>query len=132
MQHGGDLTAAMARHGGGREDWLDLSTGINPHAYPLPRLDERSGPTCLRLRCSNASWMRPAPPMPCPGGGARGRAGHAGAHPVVAAPAAPGADRHRGTTYDEHGISWRRAGHPVLDLPADALERGFPEGAAIS
>ncbi|NRG18626.1 threonine-phosphate decarboxylase [Rhizobiales bacterium] len=36
MEHGGDLGAAMRRHGGTIEDWLDLSTGINPHAYPLP------------------------------------------------------------------------------------------------
>ena len=34
MLHGGDLTAARARHGGGIDDWLDLSTGINPHAWP--------------------------------------------------------------------------------------------------
>ncbi|MAA98560.1 MAG: threonine-phosphate decarboxylase [Stappia sp.] len=36
MKHGGDLGAAMARHGGILTDWLDLSTGINPHAYPVP------------------------------------------------------------------------------------------------
>ncbi|MXN67091.1 threonine-phosphate decarboxylase [Stappia sp. GBMRC 2046] len=36
MEHGGDLGAAMRRYGGTLEDWLDLSTGINPHAYPLP------------------------------------------------------------------------------------------------
>ena len=34
--HGGGLDAAMARFGGNRGDWLDLSTGINPCAYPLP------------------------------------------------------------------------------------------------
>lgn len=38
MQHGGDLSAAMERFGGEPDDWLDLSTGINPHAYPLPDL----------------------------------------------------------------------------------------------
>jgi cobalamin biosynthetic protein CobC len=36
MKHGGDLGAAMARHGGILSDWLDLSTGINPHCYPVP------------------------------------------------------------------------------------------------
>ncbi|MDN3719246.1 aminotransferase class I/II-fold pyridoxal phosphate-dependent enzyme [Roseibium salinum] len=36
MEHGGDLTQAIERFGGTREDWLDLSTGINPHAYPVP------------------------------------------------------------------------------------------------
>lgn len=30
--HGGGLTAARAYFGG--DDWLDLSTGINPHAWP--------------------------------------------------------------------------------------------------
>ena len=28
--HGGGLDAAVAKFGGAREDWLDLSTGINP------------------------------------------------------------------------------------------------------
>ncbi len=36
MEHGGDLTLAIERFGGNREDWLDLSTGINPYSYPLP------------------------------------------------------------------------------------------------
>lgn len=34
--HGGGLDAAIARWGGTRADWLDLSTGINPTPYPLP------------------------------------------------------------------------------------------------
>ena len=38
-EHGGDLDRAINRFGGQRADWLDLSTGINPHAYPLPQLD---------------------------------------------------------------------------------------------
>ena len=42
MQHGGDLTTAMALHGGTRGDWLDLSTGINPHAFPLPDLPAKA------------------------------------------------------------------------------------------
>jgi cobalamin biosynthetic protein CobC len=36
IRHGGALDAAVARHGGRRADWLDLSTGINPVAYPVP------------------------------------------------------------------------------------------------
>ncbi|MCV0426465.1 MAG: threonine-phosphate decarboxylase CobD [Roseibium sp.] len=37
MEHGGDLTLAIERFGGTRETWLDLSTGINPHSYPIPQ-----------------------------------------------------------------------------------------------
>ena len=36
--HGGGLDAAIARYGGTRGAWLDLSTGINPVPYPLPDL----------------------------------------------------------------------------------------------
>lgn len=32
--HGGDLGAAIARFGGVAADWIDLSTGVNPVAYP--------------------------------------------------------------------------------------------------
>ena len=38
-EHGGDLDRAIERFGGQRAGWLDLSTGINPHAYPLPPID---------------------------------------------------------------------------------------------
>lgn len=33
--HGGGLDAAIREFGGTREDWIDLSTGINPVPYPL-------------------------------------------------------------------------------------------------
>ncbi len=33
--HGGNLDAAVARYGGTPEDWLDLSTGINPVPFPI-------------------------------------------------------------------------------------------------
>ncbi|MET1415517.1 threonine-phosphate decarboxylase CobD [Roseibium sp. HPY-6] len=35
MEHGGDLSLAIERFGGAAVDWLDLSTGINPHPYPF-------------------------------------------------------------------------------------------------
>ncbi len=33
--HGGGLDAAIAAYGGARDDWLDLSTGVNPVPYPV-------------------------------------------------------------------------------------------------
>ena len=33
--HGGDLAFATARYGESPEGWLDLSTGVNPHPYPV-------------------------------------------------------------------------------------------------
>ncbi|ALN71784.1 threonine-phosphate decarboxylase CobD [Aureimonas sp. AU20] len=39
LHHGGALDAAVARFGGARGDWLDLSTGINPVPPPLPGIE---------------------------------------------------------------------------------------------
>ena len=36
--HGGALEVARQLAPGAPEPWIDLSTGINPHAYPLPDL----------------------------------------------------------------------------------------------
>lgn len=36
LEHGGKLREAGQRYG--RNDWLDLSTGLNPHGYPAPAL----------------------------------------------------------------------------------------------
>src|ERR1700735_161615 len=37
--HGGALEVARRLTPGAPEPWIDLSTGINPHAYPLPDLE---------------------------------------------------------------------------------------------
>ena len=39
--HGGGVAAAMAAYGGRAEDWLDLSTGINPDMAQLPEIPAR-------------------------------------------------------------------------------------------
>ncbi|MEM6579459.1 MAG: threonine-phosphate decarboxylase [Pseudomonadota bacterium] len=64
--HGGGLDAAIARHGGSRKDWIDLSTGINPVPYPVPALPAESW-TALPdmqaeltlLREARAAWRVP-------------------------------------------------------------------------
>jgi len=40
--HGGGITAAAAAFGGRPEDWLDLSTGINPCPVALPEIPARA------------------------------------------------------------------------------------------
>ena len=40
--HGGGITEAAAHFGGRFEDWLDLSTGINPCPVELPDVPQRA------------------------------------------------------------------------------------------
>ncbi|WP_417689590.1 threonine-phosphate decarboxylase CobD [Roseibium sp.] len=60
MKHGGDLTTAMHRFGGPAEDWLDLSTGINPHAYPVPEALARTSWTSLPSQEAHDRLIRTA------------------------------------------------------------------------
>lgn len=46
IAHGGALSEAIKRYGGGPSEWLDLSTGISPFTLPLP---EFSADTWRRL-----------------------------------------------------------------------------------
>ena len=36
LEHGGRLRHAARQYGIAEADWLDLSTGINPHGWPVP------------------------------------------------------------------------------------------------
>lgn len=117
MEHGGDLDGAMARHGGLGADWLDISTGINPHAYPLPPL-------------SGACWQR------LPSAGALERLLEA-ARRCYGVPASMGLAAAPGTqailtrlpallpqgdvavlspTYGSHAEVWRSAGRKVEEI----------------
>lgn len=64
--HGGGLDGAIAQYGGTRADWIDLSTGINPRAYPIPdiaphfwqALPDQDAQTAL-LSAARAFWNVP-------------------------------------------------------------------------
>ncbi|WP_375458260.1 threonine-phosphate decarboxylase CobD [uncultured Enterovirga sp.] len=123
MIHGGDLTEAMARHGAGDPPWLDLSTGINPHPWPVPEALARQG------------WERlpSAPDAESLLGAARAAYRVPDEAGIVAAPgtqaliqwlprlAPPGGVAVLGPTYAEHEASWRLAGvdvHEITDVSA--------------
>jgi len=73
--HGGGISAAAARFGGRPEDWLDLSTGINPNPATLPEVDIAAWhrlPDRHRLDAARAAAARyygttGALPLPVPG-----------------------------------------------------------------
>ncbi|WP_420962840.1 threonine-phosphate decarboxylase CobD [Brucella sp. IR073] len=115
IEHGGALDRAIARFGGAREDWLDLSTGINPEALPLPdmALDiwNRLPDDSLLARALAA---------------ARGYYGAAEGAAIIAAPGtqaliqivpeltSPGEVAILSPTYQEHHAAFARAGWAVV------------------
>ncbi len=117
MQHGGDLGAAATAFGIPVEDWLDLSTGINPIAYPIDVLSER---TWQRLPQSGTLERLLATTRT-----AYGVADHLD---IVATPgtqaaiqwlpialAAKGQVAIRTPTYTEHATAWRIAGCDIVE-----------------
>jgi cobalamin biosynthetic protein CobC len=110
--HGGQRSAAQARFPGAPQPWLDLSTGINPVAYPVPALSPKvftdlPDPAALAaLEATAAEAYGVADPSL-----------------VAAAPGTqilidllprllPPTDvAVLGPTYGEHGPGWLRAGH---------------------
>ena len=122
-RHGGALADASERYGVPLKDWLDLSTGINPHPYPLPTI-------------SQADFHRLPDPVALAAliGTARAAYGVPAENTVAAVPGsdfalrllpllAPAGDvAILSPTYSGHAEAWRKAGRTVR--PVATLEEG--------
>ncbi len=109
--HGGDLDRAVARYGGTRAGWSDLSTGINPFPYPIPDLPHESwtalpdqGALDQLITAARSFWHVPdgAGILPVPGASA--------AIALIPLLAPPGRVHIPGPTYNEHSASFTSAG----------------------
>ena len=121
LEHGGNLQEAARRFGRPVQQWLDLSTGINPHYYPVPHFSEQAWhrlPEKMPALSAAAQAFYGAPEMLAVAGTQaaiqalpRLRLQKNGiARVVVAAP-----------SYAEHAHQWRQHGHLVHECAYDAL-----------
>ena len=133
MLHGGRLVAARALFPEAPEPFVDLSTGINPHPYPLPPLPPDAftrlpEPEHEAELCRLAAVAYGVPP----------------AARVVAAPGSQilisllpvvlghGQAVLLGPTYGGHASSWAASGASVLEVAdADALSAHAGPGVAL-
>lgn len=113
LEHGGRLRAAARHYGIALNDWLDLSTGINPHGWPVPAIPPQAW---ARLPEDDDGLEDAA----CAYYGARSVLAVAGSQAAIqvlpqlrpysrVAMIAP--------SYNEHAHAWRAAGHDVVSLP---------------
>ncbi|MFA5581457.1 MAG: threonine-phosphate decarboxylase [Paracoccaceae bacterium] len=117
--HGGGLDAAMARWGGTRADWLDLSTGINPVPYPIGEIPAHAwtalpdaGAMDRLLRAARRFWQVPD------GADIIAAAGASALIARMPALAGPGPAYIPRPTYNEHAAAFGAAGVAVVDDPA--------------
>ncbi len=121
--HGGGITAAAALHGGRVEDWLDLSTGINPCPPDLPAIEPRAWHRLPdrylveRAQAAAAGYYGSGPVMPL---AVPGTQSVIQLLPRLVSPAAPAAIL--SPTYGEYARAFTLAGHPV-DAVATYLAR---------
>ena len=116
--HGGDLDAARRLFPGAPEPFVDLSTGINPHPYPIPRLEpqvfERLPEPAALLRLADlAASVYGAPSgknvVAAPGGQILVT--------LIAGLVPPGHATILGPTYAEHARAASLSGHEVETVP---------------
>jgi len=113
--HGGRLDEAVARHGGRAKEWLDLSTAINPKAWPLDEVSIQNWQGLPQQSEMNSlvtaarKTYGTATDAPCSLAG--GSQAHIQALPYLFKPQPVAI---LGFTYQEHGLCWQRAGHDVL------------------
>ncbi len=115
--HGGDLAQARALFPDAPEPWLDLSTGINPHPYPLPSLPlslwqrlPGAAEEAALLQAARKAYRVPERAEIVAGPGTQILIEMlprlAGAGPVAVL----------GPTYAEHALAWRKGGHAVAEI----------------
>ncbi|MFC4528623.1 threonine-phosphate decarboxylase [Dyella halodurans] len=117
LEHGGRLHQAVITYGIAPADWLDLSTGISPHAWPVPELPAEAWQRLPEdddglVDVAQAYYGAPQL-LPVAGSQAAIQALPSLRGPSRVGVIAPG--------YNEHAHAWRRAGHEVSCLSASSL-----------
>ena len=123
IQHGGSLAVAHRLFPAAPQPWIDLSTGINPHSYPLfdlPATAFSRLPEPTRIdRLAELAATAYGAPAACNVAAAPGTQILL---PMIAALIAPGSARVLAPTYAEHRRAAEIAGHAVEDVDRfDAL-----------
>lgn len=119
--HGGGIDAASERFGGARQDWVDLSTGINPHPYPLPDIPLHSW-TALPDHAAQARLVGAARRFWSVPEGAAIIATPGASAPIALLPRlAPAGRVHiAAPTYNEHAAAFAAAGWTACADPGTA------------
>ncbi len=127
LEHGGRLLAAAQRYGIAPEDWLDLSTGIAPHAYPVPPIppavwqrlpEDEDGLAAIACRYYGARQVLAL-------------SGSQAAIQLLPRLRPPGVVVVLEPSYEEYAATWHAARQDVRRCAADELPRAAVEADAV-
>ncbi|GAB7533066.1 threonine-phosphate decarboxylase CobD [Pseudomonas sp. 3A(2025)] len=118
LEHGGRLRAAAQRYGIPESEWLDLSTGIAPWAWPIPAIEARDWARLPEaddgLEAAACAYYSAPRALPLPGSQAAiqalPRLRNGGKVGVVS------------PCYAEHAHAWRKGGFLVREVLAHEVE----------
>jgi cobalamin biosynthetic protein CobC len=128
-EHGGEVDTAAEHYGIPRDRWLDLSTGINPNAYPLPELAKEywhclPDASLMGWLCESAASYYgvtdPVVVVPVPGSQLIIQLLPRLLSPTRVAIVVP--------TYREHAICWSAADHRTVEV---GVPEDSPENAVL-
>ena len=131
LEHGGNLRDAVKNFGRPLEDWIDLSTGINPYFYPVPTVSAQAWhrlpePSDALIDAAKSYYKAPQI-LPVAGTQAAIQAlprlrhtTHPTSRVVVSAP-----------SYAEHAYQWRQAGHAVTECLYAELDAAVPAADVV-
>ena len=117
LEHGGRLRTAAKQYGIAVQDWLDLSTGINPNGWPVPAIPA----SCWHRLPEDDDGLEQAA---CDYYGAESLLAVAGSQAAIQAlprlrkPCRVGVIS---PGYAEHAYAWQRAGHQVIAVDHDRI-----------
>ncbi|MEM5311939.1 threonine-phosphate decarboxylase CobD [Paraburkholderia sp. JHI869] len=133
VAHGGNLHEAAERYGIAWDAWVDLSTGINPHGYPVPPVpptawrrlpDDGDGFAACAARYYGAPDARHVLPVAGSQAAIRALPALLASARVAIAP----------LTYGEYAPAFARAGHEIvpLDVTHDALPDAVTHAVVVN
>lgn len=112
LEHGGHLIDAINKYNIPKQQWLDLSTGINPNGWPIPDIPaecwQRLPETADGLVKAAQQYYQCSSILPVAGSQAAIQT-----LPLLRAKCKVGVLT---PAYAEHAYSWKQAGHHVIEL----------------
>jgi len=118
LEHGGHLIDAAEKYTIPLEQWIDLSTGINPNGWPIPSIPnecwQRLPESSDGLLAAAKQYYQCQSILPVAGSQAAIQA-----LPLLRQHSKVGV---LAPAYAEHAYSWKKAGHQVIELSIESID----------